>query len=90
MKEAVEDLREIRDLITQAERALGALEGLLPPKGEEETWLKWRIRTMERKLRDAKRELKDLVDRVQVAILEPHMKHETVTAKPTSGSNRKG
>lgn len=66
-KEALEDLKEIKDLIQQAERVVDALVSMLPP--DRVNWLAWRHQGIRKRLNYAQADLFALTERLQVMML---------------------
>lgn len=66
LKEAADEIQEIRNLVVQTEKVVSAIERLLPAEeSSPEVWLSWRHRTLKRRLTDAKRDLFHLTNAVQ-------------------------
>lgn len=59
-------IQELVELIKRTELLVDTLGRMVP---QEEKWLQWRHRNLERQLEDSRRELKKLIDRAQEAAL---------------------
>ena len=68
MTDELNALNELKNLISRTESVVNSLLAMLPPKGAG--WLEWRVRSMQRRLDDAKRELHKLTEAMQVQMIE--------------------
>ena len=81
MTDAVQEIKTIRELIQQAERAVGLIEKLLPPGNASTHWLAWRHRQLQQQLDRAKRELRILTDTVQTRLVEEVVEDKRANGK---------
>lgn len=65
-KESLQTIQELVALIGRTETLVEVIGRMVPV---QEHWLAWRYRTMTRKLEDARRELKVLIEQAQVQAL---------------------
>lgn len=77
MLEKAKDIHGITDLIHQTETLIDELERLTPASSET-AWLPWRLKTMRRRLDEARKLATKLADEVQVAIINQHVSKRLV------------
>jgi hypothetical protein len=68
MKDKMDEIADLRRLVKNAEILIQRIEALIPK--DTHAWLPWRVRGLQRKLDDTKRDLRKLIEDTQIQIFE--------------------